>query len=324
MHKKLLFALMAASLFITATAARADTLRKVSFRPHWVPQAQFAGYYVALAKGFYQEAGIDLEIRPGGPEISGLNNVAAGKDTFCAEWLMSGISVVTQGGPLVNIAQMLQTGGLMLVTLKKSGIDDPHKMDGRTVGVWPGRLAIAPTVFFERLGIRPKLFGQKFSIEELLGGQIDVASAMTYNEYHLILEAGVSQSELNTFFFRDHGLNFPEDGIYAHAETVKKDPELCRGFVKASIKGWLYSFEHPEEAVSIVMTAAGEAKTGTTIQHQTTMLEEIRKMMLFRVRPDSIGELAPADFDFVQDVMKTHNLIVRPLKFNDFHHPMYK
>jgi NitT/TauT family transport system substrate-binding protein len=322
MHRKLLLAIMAAALFTPAVAARADVLRKVSLRPQWVPQAQFAGYYVALAKGFYQEAGMDLEIRPGGPGISALSNVAAGRDTFCTEWLISGVSMVTQGAPLVNIAQMLQTGGLMLVALKKTGIDDPHKMNGRTVGVWPGRFAIAPTVFFERLGIHPKLFSQKFSIEELLAGQVDVASAMTYNEYHLILESGVNRSDLDTFFFRDHGLNFPEDGIYTHAETLEKDPELCRGFVKASIRGWLYSFENPEEAVSIVMTAAGEAKTGTTIQHQTTMLEEIRKMMLFRVTPDAIGELAPADFDFVQDVMKTHNLIVKAVKYDYFHHPM--
>jgi NitT/TauT family transport system substrate-binding protein len=324
MDRKLIFILVAAALFAPPGAARADTLRKVSLRPQWVPQAQFAGYFVALAKGFYREAGMDLEIRPGGPGISALSNVAAGKDTFCTEWLISGISMVTQGGPLVNIAQMLQTGGLMLVALKKTGIDDPQKMNGRTVGVWPGRFAIAPTVFFERLGVHPKLFSQSFSIDELLGGQVDVASAMTYNEYQLILESGVDRSDLNTFFFRDYGLNFPEDGIYAHAETVNKEPELCRNFAKASIKGWLYSFEHPEEAVSIVMNAAIEAKTGTAIQHQATMLEEIRKMMLFRVTPESIGELSPADFDFVQDVMKTHNLIVRPVKFEDFHHPMHK
>jgi NitT/TauT family transport system substrate-binding protein len=320
--KMILTVLTTVALLASTALAWAEEPKKASFRPHWVPQAQFAGYYTALAKGFYKEAGIDMEIRPGGPGISALNNVAMGRDTFCSEWLISALSLASKGAPLVNIAQMLQTGGLMLVTFKKTGIDDPKQMDGRTVGVWPGPFAIAPTVLFEQLGVRPKLHSQKFSIDEFLNGQVDVASAMIYNEYHLILESGVNPSDLNTFFFRDHGLNFPEDGIYVHAETVKKDPELCRGFVKASIKGWLYAFEHPEEAVSIVMAAANEAKTGTSPRHQATMLQEIEKMMLFRVTPELIGELDPKDFRFVHDVLQSHKLMARPVELDSFHVPM--
>lgn len=319
MHRKLHLVLAVALLMAPLAVTGSDELKKASFRPQWVPQAQFAGYYAALAKGFYREAGIDLEIRPGGPGISALNNVAMGRDTFCSEWLISGISMASKGAPLVNIAQMLQTGGLMLVAFKKTGIDDPKQMDGRTVGVWPGPFAIAPAVLFEQLGVRPKLHSQKFSIDELLGGQVDMASAMIYNEYPLILESGVKSTELNTFFFRDYGLNFPEDGIYAHAETVKKDPGLCRGFVKASIKGWLYAFDHPEEAVAIVMAAAGEAKTGTTRQHQATMLQEIKKMMLYRVTPELIGEMDPKDFSFVHDALQSHKLLAKPVEIGTFH-----
>jgi len=284
-----------------------------------VPQAQFAGFYVALAKGFYKEAGIDLEIRPGGPGISALNNVAVGRETFCSDWLMSGMSMAAKGAPVVNIAQLLQTGGLMFVAFKTSGISDLKQFEGRTVGVWPGAFSIAPAVLFDRYGVRPKLHSQRFSMEEFLNGTIDVASAMIYNEYHLLLESGVSSSDLNTFYFRDYGLNFPEDGIYAHKDTLKEDPKLCGDFVRASVRGWLYAFDHPQEALAIVMSAATEARTGTTPQHQSNMLEEMRKMILFRVGPEGIGDLARRDFDFVQEVLLKHKAISKPLAFEDFH-----
>lgn len=302
--------------------AEAD-LERASFRPHWAPQAQFAGYYTALAKGFYRDVGIDLEIRPGGPGVSVINNVASGKETFGTEWLIGGLTFASKGAPLVNIAQMVQTGGLMLVAFKQSGIQSPKDMDGRSVGIWPGPFSIAPTLLFEQLGIHPHIINQLFTMDDFIHRKMDVASAMIYNEYHSILEAGIQPEELNTFFFRDYDLNFPEDGIYAHAETVRKNPALCRAFVQASIRGWVYAFDHPEEALEIVMQAVTEARTGTSRRHQQTMLEEIRKMLLYRVSPDKIGELDRKDFDFVQGVLQKYKLITKPVQFNDFYRPMY-
>lgn len=312
------------NVWLITPATEAAELKKASFRPQWVPQAQFAGYYVALIKGFYKEAGIDLEIRPGGPGISTLNNIASGKDTFGTEWLMSGIVVASKGAPIVNIAQMFQTSGLMLVSSKKSGITDPKQMDGRTVGVWPSLFSIPPTLLFKKFKIQPKLVSQRFSIDEFIAGQLDVASAMTYNEYPLMLESGLKSSELNTFYFKDYGMNFPEDGIYVHRDTLQRDPELCRNFVKASIKGWKYAFEHPEEAVSIVMDAATQAKTGTRREHQVTMLEESMKLTLFRVGLEKIGELDPEAFAFVYNALKETEHVQKPLKYEEFHQPLYE
>ena len=316
--------MVALFFFVAGVVAAGAEMKSASLRPQWVPQAQFAGYYAALAKGFYREAGIDLEIRPAGPGISALNNVASGRETFASEWLISGITLAAKGAPVVNIAQMLQTSGLMLVSFKDTGINHPKQLDGKTVGIWPGAFSLAPTVLFEQFEIHPKLASQQFSINEFLSRKLEVVSAMIYNEYHTILETGIKPTDVNTISFRDYGLNFPEDGIYVHRETLRKDPELCRNFIKASIRGWLYAFEHPEEAVSIIMNAATEAKTGTTREHQATMLAEIKKMMLFRVGTEKIGELDPKDFAFVQDTLLKYKMSNKPLDFNDFHQPMHR
>jgi len=297
-------------------------LKKASFRPQWAPQAQFAGYYVALKKGFYKQAGIDLEIRSGGPRISGLYNVAAGRDTFATEWLTSGIALASKGAPIVNIAQIIQKSGLMLICLKKSGINNPQDMNEKKVGVWPSFFSIPPSILFQQQKVTPKLVTQLFSIDELLQQKIDVASAMIYNEYHVALESGLKPEQLNTFLFEDYGLNFPEDGIYVHKETLTKDPELCRNFINASIDGWLYSFEHPEEAVSIIMEAAEEAKTGTTRRHQETMLQEIQKLMLYRGGESKIGELDQESFNFIHKILAERKILKKKVEYEDFYKPV--
>ena len=311
-------------LSVTTQPGYSAELKKASLRPQWVPQAQFAGYYVAAAKGFYKDAGIDLEIRPGGPGIVSINNVAAGKDTFGMDWLISGIAAVSKGAPLVNISQMFQTSGLMLVAFKKSGIGEPKQMHEKQVGIWPGFFGMAPQLLFKKQAVQPRQVSQKFSVDDFLQGKLDVASAMTYNEYPLILESGVKETDLKTFHYRDFGLNFPEDGIYVHSDTVKKDPELCKNFVKASIRGWLYAFAHENEAIDVVMKEAEKAKTGTTREHQQTMLREVKKLTLYKIKDDQVGELSKESFEFVQKSMKESNQITKTVSFDGFYQPKYK
>ncbi len=322
--KTIIFILVTLTLFsLFGNTPKAAELKKVSLRLQWVPQSQFAGYYVALKKGYYTNQGIDLDIRPGGPRISPGNTVASGQETFGTAWLSSGITLASQGAPIVNIAQMIQTSGLMMLSLKKNGIDHPKKMHNRKVGVWSSIFFIPPSMLIKKFSIRPKLIRQGFSMKPFIDGEIEVASAMIHNEYHVVLESGVRPDELNTFYFRDYGLDFPEDGIYVHRDTLAKDSDLCRKFVKASIQGWRYAFENEDEAVSIVMKEAMRAKTGTTLIHQKTMLDEIKKLMLFQVGIDGIGELNPKAFEFVKKVLNEHGKKSQSVTFQTFHQPLY-
>ena len=226
--------------------AQEATPKKVSFIPQWSPQAQFAGYYVAYETGIYRKYGIDLTIIPGGPHNPSVEFLEKRKATFATMWLSTAIERRSHGVKLINIGQILQRSALMLVAKKSKGILRPEDIDGKKVGLWRAEFQIQPLAFFKKYKVNVKIIPQSYSVNLFLREGIDVASAMWYNEYHTILNSGLDPDELTAFFFHEHGLNFPEDGIYTLEETFKKDPELACNFAKASIEGWLHAFSQPD------------------------------------------------------------------------------
>lgn len=314
---------LAAALFLCAGSpvwAAEKTLVKVSFIPQWVPQAQFAGYYMAYEKGIYERYGIDVTIIPGGPERSPSDLLEEGTADFATLWLTTGIQLRAKGVPVVNIAQMLRRSALMLIAKKSSGIEHPKDMDGKKVGLWGPVFQIQPRAFFKKYGLEVQEVPQSFSVNLFLRDGVDVASAMWYNEYHTILNSGLNPDELTTFFFHEHGLNFPEDGIYVIEETYLKNPEMCRSFVRASLEGWRYAFEHPEETIAVVMKNLEREHIPATAVHQKWMLDRMKDLML----PDgdtgeSPGSLSPDDYHRVAMGLKANGLIENVPGFTSFY-----
>lgn len=302
-----------------AVGAQEPGLKKATFIPQWVPQAQFAGYYTALDKGIYQKHGIDLEILPGGPDHPGDEALEDGRADFATLWLSTSIPMRAQGIPVINIAQIMQHSALMLVAKKASGILEPRDMNGKKVGLWGPVFQIQPRAFFEKYDLDVQVVRQSFSVNLFLRNGVDVASAMWYNEYHTILNCGLNPDELTTFFFHEHGLNFPEDGIYALESTRERDPELCRAFIEASIEGWEYAFEHPTEALDIVMANLKRAHIPATRVHQRWMLERMRDL----IRPEGstlpMGALRREDYLRVAEGLMENGMIETIPSFETFH-----
>jgi NitT/TauT family transport system substrate-binding protein len=255
------------------------TLKKATLIPQWQPQAQFAGYYVAYHKGFYRNLGIDLHILRGGPESQPSRLLAEGQADFGTMFLSTAIQKRAQGLRLVNIAQLVQCSSLMLVAKRSSGVLAPKDIDGKHVGLWGAEFQIQPMAFFRKHNLKVTTIPQAATVNLFLRGGVDVASAMWYNEYHMLLNAGINPEELTTFFFFDYDMNFPEDGIYCLEATLRKDPELCCRFVQASLQGWQYAFEHRDEALEIVMKHVDEANIATDRTHQRWMLDRMRDLM---------------------------------------------
>lgn len=266
-------------LLVLPPCAGAETLLPMTFLPHWLPQAQFAGYYMAYEKGFYRKHGIDLTILRGGPGFPPAEMLSKRKTDATSMFLSEALQQYDRQVKLINIGQIMQRSGFVLVAKKSSGITKPEDLHHKKVSLW-GSFRVQPMAFFQKYGLAVTSVNQGATVNLFLRGGVDAASAMWYNEYHTILNAGWEESELTTFFFDKHGLNFPEDGIYILEETYKKNPALYCRFVKATMEGWEYTFRHREEALDVVMRHITDAMIGTNRVHQRWMLDRMKDLMV--------------------------------------------
>lgn len=297
MTVKLSSMLLAAAVSLTAMqAAAAD---KVTLQLKWVTQAQFAGYYVAKDKGFYEEEGLDVEIKPGGPDIAPPQVLAGGGADVIVDWMPSALATREKGVPLVNIAQPFKSSGMMLTCLKETGITKPEDFKGKTLGVWFFGNEYPFLSWMSTLGIKTDgseggvtVLKQGFNVDPLLQKQAACISTMTYNEYWQVIDAGIKPEELVTFKYEDEGVATLEDGLYV-LEDKLADPafkEKMVKFVRASMKGWKYAEANSDEAAEIVLE--NDASGAQTEAHQKRMMSEVAKLTA-----GSNGALDKADYD---------------------------
>lgn len=314
----LIVAMLLACLFPPSLVAAGTSLKSATLMPLWSPQAQFAGYYVALDKGIYARQGIDLKILRAGPGHSPADALRKGTADFAVLWLTTALQHRTEGTHLVNLAQINQRSSMMLISRKTSGIQSIADMEGKKVGLWEGDVSIPPRAIFARNRIKVREVRQSHSVNLFLRGGIDVTSAMWYNEYHIIINSGIDPEELNVMFLRDQGMNFLEDGIYTLDKNLQKDPSLAAAFVDASLEGWRYAFDHPDETLDIVIKYMREAHLPANRVQQKWMLDRMRDLMM-PVRPKGkLGDLAEQDYEAVGLVMKENGLIKRYPAYRDF------
>lgn len=285
-------------LLISLNPAHSQT-KELTFVPHWLPQAQFAGYYIAFDQGIYKKHGINLKIVNGGVDNPSSECIKDGKADFVLLWLTTGIELRDKGVKLVNIAQMIQKSALMLVAKKSSGIKDPKDLNGKKIGLWGGDFQIQPLAFFKKYKIKGYPVQQGSSINLFLLDGVDVTSAMWYNEYHQILASGYDPDELTTFFFSEHGLNFPEDGIYVTEDFFNKNVKVCQEFVDASIEGWLWAFKNQDKAIAIISKYMKAAKIPVNKAHQNWMLSRMKDLMFDKSSGTIKKTLLENDYNFV-------------------------
>ena len=274
--------MLGAALAMMAGGAQAED---VTLQLKWVTQAQFAGYYVAAAKGFYEEEGLNVTILPGGPDIAPTQVIAGGGADVVVDWMPSALAAREKGLALVNIAQPFKSSGLMLTCLKETGITAPTDFADKTLGVWFFGNEYPFLSWMGTLGYKTDgsaggvtVLKQGFNVDPLLQKQAACVSTMTYNEYWQVIDAGISPDDLITFKYEDQGVATLEDGLYV-LEDKLADPAFVAKmvkFVRASMKGWKYAEANPDEAAMIVLE---NDETGAqTEKHQKRMMGEVAKL----------------------------------------------
>ncbi len=291
--------------------------RVLKFRPHWVPQAQFAGFYVALDKGFYREAGLEVEFLDGGPDANPLTELIRGEIDFGTAWLSTALIVHARGADIVELAQIIQKSGLMMVARKEDGIHSVGDLKRRSVGVWPGELRYPVLALDRDRGLNLHLVDQGFDLSEFINREVEVATVMSFNELITLQERGISLGELTLFRFPELGMNFPEDGLYTSGEVLKKDPETCLAFTEASLKGWRFTRQNPAEALQIVMNHHQRSPIQTSRSHQKRMLDEIIQLVDFK--GSRLGQLKRQDFERVVSTLLKLGQIERRVAWEEFY-----
>ena len=298
------------ALCLAAAAAAADTPTHLVLRLSNIRQAQFAGYYVALEKGFYRTAGLDVAIRPGASNADGaVVQADPGTDLWSA-WLPQALAARARGLPLVNIAQTFPHSGLEFVCRKSSGIHSPADLRGKTIAVWTGGARIPFAAWMRKLGrsVGPKGSGAEVTLlpiaraegqdaaAPLLSGDAACISALNYDQYWSLLLAGFAAADLQIFHPGDAGVATLQDGLYA-TEASLADPARADAlvrFVRASVQGWTYAVAHQPEAVAIVLND-GKPHDAADQLRQTRMMSAVARLTESGLQ--KMGYLEPAAFD---------------------------
>mgnify|MGYP001333984890 FL=1 len=296
MMRNLTAGLSASLLALMAGSASAED---VTLQLKWVTQAQFAGYYVAKDKGFYEEEGLNVTIKPGGPDIAPEQVIASGQADVITTWMPAALAARERGVQLVNIAQPFKNGGLEFTCLKEMGVETTADFPGKTLGVWFFGNEYPFYAWMAKLGLATDggdagvtVLKQAFNVDALLQKQAACISVMTYNEYGQVLDAGITPDQLVTFSYRDQGVTVLEDGLYVMEEKLA-DPafaETMVKFVRASMKGWKYAEANADEAAQIVID--NDESGAQSLDHQKYMMSEVAKLTA-----GGNGALDPADFD---------------------------
>jgi len=323
-----------------AAFAGAQDLIQINFQSKWFPQAQFAGYFVAQDKGFYAEEGLDVTILDGG-NVNPTVQVASGNADFGTDWVANMLAQREQGLDVVTIAQIYQASGYRMVALADSGIETIADLAGRKVGVWAFGNEFASEAVFAAAGLTSNLDPTEtspdvdavvyaFDPSLVFPNEVDVASAMTYNELDQIVGLGYGLDSLNILVPADIGADLLEDNIFT-TPAVLADPdfkgsglsgaEVAERFLRASIRGWEYAIANQEEAVFIVLahcgdTCAGSGSTQSPLIHQTWQMAEVAKL----VAPTAdtvIGALDQAAFDRSVELLVEVGLLANPVSFAD-------
>ena len=289
---------------------------KVTLQLKWVTQAQFAGYYAAQEEGYYDDEGLDVTIKTGGPDIVPEQAVLGRQADFGIDWLDNLLATRDQGGKIVNIAQVFARSGMTELTWADSGISEIKGLEGKKVGVWLGGNEHKLFAALTKNGLDPqkdvKVVAQPFDMNLFLNREVDATAAMTYNELAQVLETEnpdsgdlYQLSDLNVMKMSDLGTGALEDGIFVREDWIsdEKNQDVAVRFLKASFKGWIYCRDNPDDCVQSVLDAGPTLGEG----HQAWQMNEVNKL----IWPNDLGVgiMNPPDFDNTAQIALDYKII---------------
>jgi NitT/TauT family transport system substrate-binding protein len=319
MHKLFLILILLVLIPLHENCPQDQGLKKVTLLPSWVPQQQFAGYYMAKEKGIYKKYGLDVTILTGGYSHKVTTSLEKGEADFGIMFLYSGVLERAKGMKLVNISQVFQRSAIMFVARKSSGIKSLNDFNGRKIGIWRATESELTTGFLKIHNIVGEIIPFDKGINLFLDGAVDITVMMEYNEFSHMINSGINEDEVNKFYFYNYRMNFPEDGIYCMESTYNNDPELCRKFVDASIEGWNYALENIDETINVMNKYQVKAIVPHNRSHSLWMLNSMKDMIFSSGKKVKQGSLLESDYNHLTDFLMENDFITSRPGYSDFY-----
>ena len=304
-HRFLSAALAAVLLGGAAFDATAAELTKASLRLKWLVQSGYAGFYVAQAKGYFKEEGLDLTINPGGPNILAENMVATGADTFgLSGGSESVLAARDKNLPVVAFGMTHQLTPFVFVAKKDGPVNTIEDFRGKKATAWFTGSHLVLYGMLEAKGIQKSELSiqpQQVSVTPFVEDQVDIVAATWYNEL-LTIQSRVGADKLRLFVPEDFGVTIPRDTLIVSEKFMAEKPELVQGFLRATIRGWQDVFKDPKGAVDTVMKIAPTLER----EHQEKALKEAMRLM-------TAGEAKTKGLFYLDPValQKAHDLLLK-------------
>ncbi|NLO43554.1 MAG: ABC transporter substrate-binding protein [Candidatus Cloacimonetes bacterium] len=293
-----------------------DELFVLRFRQKWHPQAQFAGIYMAIDKGFYTQYGIDLRLQPHAAD-SLVFRTLYNKNTDIVQMdLISGIMENKDGLRVVNIGQVSQNSSQLLIGKKNRGINSIADFNGKKIGLWRSGSHYISRIFLAKEKLDMEIVPVNWSINLFTSNAIDVTNAMRFNEYNQLLQAGLKEEDLFVADLSALGYNIPDDGFYVSNDFYNEHKDICKRFMAATMDGWHYAFAHPEEALDLVLRLMRKNNIPANRSHQSWMLNEMK--MLILVPDKTPGRLTKADYLRAVSLLQEFYQPVKAYPFEEF------
>ncbi|MDA3929565.1 MAG: ABC transporter substrate-binding protein [Prolixibacteraceae bacterium] len=309
-------------LFIFISLLSFGQLPKITFTPHWLPQSQFAGYYMALEKGFYEQEGIDVDIVHPSASLMATDRLLKEESDIISLFLITALATKSEELDMVNISQLSQNSALLFVSKKGSGIKSIEDLNNKRIGIWESGFDEVPKALVNSNNYKVDWIPILSSVNMFMIDGVDAMTVMWYNEYDQIINSGFNPDELNTFLFSDYGYNIPEDGLYCLNKTLIQRKDDLRKFVAGTFRGWEYAKENKEETLAVVLRLMTEEHIPTNLAHQSWMLDQVLKLIEPGIKSVEKGELAESDFHKTQNILYEGKYIDKKYQFSEFYKPV--
>ncbi|HEX3428553.1 MAG TPA: ABC transporter substrate-binding protein [Candidatus Limnocylindrales bacterium] len=309
----------------SAPASASAAAATVRLQLQWAPQAQFAGYFAADKQGYFKAENLTVTMVPGGPDVvPQVEGSKADGPEFTISWVPKVLEAREGGSDLIDIAQVFQRSGTRSVTWKSDAIDDPCKLAGKKVGVWDfgnefevtaGLLTCGLTPGLENNGDKTKQYQkviQAFDMKAFLAHEISAGEAMIYNEYAQVLETTdpttgqlYKPEQLNVIDWNDYRVAMLQDAIFARKAWLDQaaNKDIAVRFVRASLKGWIYCRDHPDDCVQYTTAAGSQLGAG----HQKWMMNEVNALVW--PSPVGVGMMDPVFWGQTVKISKAAGVI---------------